>query len=171
MIAEIVLSVLAGGLVKLCDSIADDKLKIWGGYLFAAFYGVIIAYISTQTPLSSLWLGAVIAMALMGKIDDYMHVLAVLIVAAAVLIFSVTSFNLGYFLLFTAAAAADEMRFKKKSILSQLSSNRLWLDIVAFLASLISGYLLYFFSIAFFDIAYYLMGNILVKLYPTKARR
>jgi hypothetical protein len=168
MIEEIALSAVAGGLVKLCDDIADRRLKVAGGYLFAAVYGTIIAYIATQTPLSSLWLGAVVAMVLMNKIDNGMHALAVLIVAAAVLLFNVNSFDFGYFLVFMAAAGADEIRFERKDIIARISAHRLWLVAASLLASLLSGYWLYFFSIASFDIAYSLIGRTLIKFYPER---
>lgn len=168
MLVGIILSALTGGLVKLCDDIGDRRLSIFGGHLFAAIYGLTIAYIVTQTPLSSLWLGVVVAMVLMKKIDNSMHALAILVVVIAVILFHVVAFDFWYFLMFMAAAGADEIRFKKKDIMAKISARRLWLDGAALLASLLSGYWLFFLSIAAFDAAYSGMGGLLIKFYPTR---
>ena len=168
MIAELLaLSLVTGLLVKFADDIADMKLAFNYGIYVGIAYGLCIAYVVSQSELSSLWLAVIVAMILMNKVNDAIHAAGVITVAVPVLFIPLKEFGFVYFLVFLGAAALDEMRFERGWI-SFITKHRLSLVITALAVSVYSMNPLFFASILLFDIGYRMAAFVFPKLLASR---
>lgn len=157
------LSFLSGSLVKLADDIEDRKIKIGrglmtqGAWLIAIIYGLVIGYIISQASFSMLFLAALFAQALAGKLDQKSHILGFLIAIISAAYFGLPTLEQIPFAIFLIAAYLDELTLFGKW--KTFTDYRLFLKIAA-LAFIVIGRLDYFISIIAFD-----MGYILVEKY------
>ncbi|MBL7056318.1 hypothetical protein ISS07_05375 [Candidatus Woesearchaeota archaeon] len=160
---------LTGIFVKIVDTAEDEKLKTFKeiNYFFATIYGVLIGFVIANYPnVAPLWIGAILGVALTGKVDAPSHKLGVLV--ALITTIAWTSNDLNYFLglnyglllLFSAASFADEKidillhKIKKKNLFQNLLETRLTLEMVALIVSFLTGTWEIFFAILSFDIGY-----------------
>ena len=151
------LSFLSGALVKFVDDI-EDKKKKWqianSHWLMAVLYGIIIGYLISQATFSMLFLAALFAQALAGKIDRKSHVIGFLVAIILAAYFGLPTLEQIPFAIFLIAAYLDEMTlFGKLKIFTEY---RLFLKIAA-LAFIVIGRLDYLISIIAFDLGYMLM--------------
>jgi hypothetical protein len=161
------LSFVTGLLVKFADDIADMKLAFNYGVYVGIAYGLCIAYVVSQSELSALWLGVVVAMILMGKVNDIIHSAGVVTVAIPVLFIPLKEFNFMYFLVFIGAAALDEMKFERGA-LELIAKQRLALEIAALAVSVYSMNPIFFGSIFLFDVGYRISGRVFPRLIPSR---
>ncbi len=169
----IALSAITGFLVKLCDDIVDKKLGIRGGHALAFLYGSIIAYMILNSGVASLWFAVVLGVALMGKIDDTIHVVALVPVTLVLLFYFLGHYEVAFdavlLLVFGAATIFDEWAPKIKSEkLRWVKERRPALDVITFFVSLFTGNWMYITSILSFDALYLLTGFFVKKKIKVK---
>lgn len=153
-----VLAFLSGILVKLVDDIEDKKkgknpLK----WLFSIWYGLTIGYVISQSSFSMLFLGALLAQVIGGKIDKQSHLLGFLVAIVSALYFGLPLIEFLPFIIFLVAAYLDEFTLPAKW--SMLTDYRLFLKLAA-LAFIFVGRFDYLLAILLFDLAYMLVGKI-----------
>lgn len=170
MAIEILAAAFATGIVvKLVDEIEDGKDKTRkksGGAaaLLGIFYGFLMAYVMIKSALvANLWMAAVLANVLAGKIDAAGHRLGVF---SMLLILSITGFpkfEAGLLAFFALAAFSDEflegLAEKRKirgRIASKMAQLRAVLEISALAASIYLNQWMLFASILLFDTGYVL---------------
>ncbi|MBI4177106.1 MAG: hypothetical protein HY516_01960 [Candidatus Aenigmarchaeota archaeon] len=153
----------AGIVVKLVDQIEDDGLKLKNtALLFGLFYGFLLAYVMIKSSLAAnLWMAAVLANVLAGKIDAPGHRLGVFSMLFILSIIGFPKFDASLLALFALAAYADEFleglgerkKIKNKS-LSKIARLRAVLEITAFAVSVYTGQWTLFALILLFDAGY-----------------
>lgn len=154
LIFWILLAFLIGILVKLVDNIEDKK----GGrnvlkWPMAAAYGLGVGYVISQAPFSTIFLGALFAQVVAGKIDRQSHALAFLMAVILSVYLGLPAFDLLPFVIFFAAAYLDELSLF--GILKTFADYRLFL-ILATLPFAVLGRVDYLLGIASFDAGYIL---------------
>lgn len=148
-----ILAFLAGILVKLADSL-EERHRLWPSLLPAILYGLLIGYLLSQSPFSMLFLAALFAQALAGKIDHHAHVIGL---ALAFL----TAFYFGFpvsdavFFVFLPLAYLDELELPGRW--NMLGEYRVFLKAGALLFGFATGHWASFFGILAFDIGYLLI--------------
>ena len=149
---------ITGILVKVVDWIEDEtEHKSFLMYPLAIAYGVLIGYLISFAPFSMLFLGALFAQALAGKVDSRSHVVGFITAMVSLLYFGFPEFDLLPFFVFLVFAFVDEFKFFGKYLF--LSDYRPFLEIAA-LAFLPLGIWYYFLGIISFDIGYLLFGKV-----------
>lgn len=150
MIYLLSLAFIAGVLVKLTDFLGDKRNK-WA-ILFGILYGLAIGYLISNAPFSMLFLGALFAQAIAGKIDRFSHVLGFALALLSAFYFGFPIIQLFPVLFFLVFAYLDELKLKGR--LKTFSKYRLFLKIGALLFFLFSLDWNYFLGILVFDIGY-----------------
>ena len=164
IVALFAVAALAGALVKLVDQIEDEfSGKIQYKYFFALIYGLMIGYLISFSGFGSLWLAALAAQLLSGKIDKKSHMFGFAVAIIFTFIFSspfLQSLSVLDFIIFLAAASLDELavfsRFKR------FKDYRPLLKITALVYG-IFGRWDYFAGIMVFDISYYAVGRLFYR--------
>ncbi|PIT84473.1 hypothetical protein COU37_03010 [Candidatus Micrarchaeota archaeon CG10_big_fil_rev_8_21_14_0_10_45_29] len=154
MLIEVLLSGAAGFCAKACDEFCERKFsskKI--AILAAIIYPLTLAFLTSTTPLSSLFLALAIASIFAGKIDHYMHLFSLSLYTLLVLVLPLNFFSLPLFALFLASAFLDEIKIPFKCF-SFFSKNRLFAPLAAFFIFLFSGQYIFLIALASFDMAY-----------------
>lgn len=172
---EYVLCILCGCLVKLADDIADKKMlsrhSVYG-YMAGIGYGLVGAFLFTQSPvIATAVLAVIIAVILAGKEDHPIHYVGMLtFVLASIAI----GLKMPYFLPLSGLAIAaymDELlsdrvglgKIKDKT-LRKILSYRIILDVTAIVVSILLSEPAYAFAVIGFDAGYQLMGYLDSKL-------
>ena len=160
-------SALAGFCAKVVDEIADLGLDIrrkkkyvpfyFLPILLAIIYGAALAWLSSQTLLSSLFIAMAIASLLAGKIDHPYHVLGVGVFALLVWLMPPTVLDPWLFCLFLVSGLLDELELggMAHGLFAFLNRERLWTPLAALGAFIVLGVpLLYLLALVVFDAAY-----------------
>ena len=151
-----VLAALMGALVKLVDQLEDvfknpGKLK----FLFAILYGLIGGYLISYSTFSSLWIAALFAQLLAGRLDRPTHILGFSLSLLFASFFGIADFRLfDVFVLFMAAFVDEANPLKWNPALRPALK-------LAALAYVFVGRWDYFIAIMLFDLAYLAMSLII----------
>lgn len=104
-----ILAALSGILVKGVDQL-EDKYKDGSALKYAAaiMYGILIGYTISFASFSTLWLAALFAQLIAGKINRYSHMLGFSIALLVASVFQVHEFSMVDFALLFLLAFMDE---------------------------------------------------------------
>src|SRR3989338_8307464 len=106
-----ILAFISGALVKLVDDIVDKEIK-WlpakGQLPIAMLYGLLIGYIISNASFSMLFLGALFAQVISGKIDKNAHILGFFVAILSAIYFGLPGIDYAFFV-FLIAAYLDEL--------------------------------------------------------------
>lgn len=159
-----------GILTKITDLIVDHNFKLIKNieYFFGFIYGILVAYIVTETNtlVASLWFGLVIGVIITKKIDHLAHIIGLVSFLFYLGLVGLPRLNIIYVFVFTFFTALDEIleeKIKHKEKIINLLKKFLGLEIVSLIVSFISGVWMVFLSILFFDIGYMLTTKILKR--------
>jgi len=163
---------LTGILVKTVDTIEDEKIKVFKGikYFFSINYGLLIGFVIANYPyIAPLWIGAILGVAITGKVDVSSHKLGVIIALITTIFLTskdfnnfLNNFNILLLMLFSIASFTDEKidmilhKIKNKNLIQKMFESRLTLEITALIVSLTTKNWEIFFAILSFDIGYQL---------------
>lgn len=167
MVFVYVLSFVSGLLVKAVDFIEDDyskrktqdpkrKTQNWKllSWPLAIAYGLTIGYLVSQTPFSMIFLAALFAQLLAGKIDTSAHGTGFTLAIIATVYFGIPQFDFSPFFVFLVFAVLDEIEFFKGTF-DFMHHHRLFLPLAAAVFA-IAGKYEYLLGIVPFDIGYLL---------------
>ncbi|MFA5077021.1 MAG: hypothetical protein WC488_01200 [Candidatus Micrarchaeia archaeon] len=156
------LAALMGMLVKIVDQL-EDVLKNNSPvkYILAIIYGIIGGCIISYSSFSSLWIAALFAQLLAGKLDRPVHMLGFSASLLFSAIFGIADFRLFDTFAFLIAAFIDE-----SNPLGWNPAIRPALKLASLAFALI-GRWDYLFAILLFDIAYFAVGMVI----PEKPRK
>ena len=169
MVFQYLLALVSGILVKAVDFIEDDvketkretqnwKLLSWP---LAVAYGITIGYLISQAPFGMIFLAALFAQFLAGKIDTSAHGLGFTLAIMATAYFGVPQLDITAFCIFLVFAIFDEIEFFKGT-LDFMHHNRLFLPLSA-LVFAVAGRYEYLFGIVPFDVGYIVTSKVLTK--------
>jgi hypothetical protein len=150
------LAAFSGLVVKVVDELEDSKLfecriRPILKYPLGILYGILIGAAISFSTFASIWLAALFAQFITGKIDRPAHLAGFLAAIIFSLYFGVGEFQMLDFFLLIAFAAADEIpAFQVFG-----TQARIWLKFAALILG-IFGRWDYFIAIMCFDAAYYL---------------
>ena len=157
MIFLYAMAFITGILVKVVDWIEDEtKHKSALKYPLAIAYGVMIGYLISNASFSMIFLGALFAQAIAGKVDCKGHLLGFITAAVSLLYFGFPVIDFIPFVIFFVFALMDELRFFGKYLF--LSDYRPFLEIAS-LVFIPLGRWDYFLGIMSFDAGYLLFGK------------
>ncbi|VVB98570.1 Uncharacterised protein [uncultured archaeon] len=162
---------LAGLIVKFVDQIEDAKLfdrrkRHILKYPLAIVYGALIGFAISFSTFASLWLAALFAQFVTGKIDRPAHLAGFLAALLFAFFSGIGEFHMLDFFVLIAFAAADEI-----SMFQVFGSEmRIWLKFAALLFG-IFGRWDYFIAIMAFDAAYYAAGKAIPAGWYRKTER
>ena len=154
----LLIALITGMLVELTDLVDEHNLKLFkfSNYLFGLSYGILITITIILFPIiAPLWLGAVIANTIYGRVDSKGHYAAFLILIVALIIFWNFKINIWLLVIFIIAAIIDEIfdDFQDKKRKFRLPI-RPFLNITALIVSIVLGNFIILFAILAFDIGY-----------------
>ena len=159
-------SALAGFCAKVVDEIAERGLlgrkKRYVPFYFlplllAVVYGAALAWVSSQTLLSSLFIALAIASLLAGKIDHTYHIVGTGVFALLLILMPPTVLDSWLFCLFLVSGLLDELELggMARGLVAFFNRERLWTPLAALLAFVMLGApLLYLLALVAFDAAY-----------------
>ncbi|MFH2106084.1 MAG: hypothetical protein ABII22_02400 [Candidatus Micrarchaeota archaeon] len=152
LIAYLVIALIAGFLVKLVDHIEDEtKHKSKIKYPLAIAYGLLIGFLISNSPFSTLFIAALFAQVFAMKIDCKGHVLGFFVAIASTFIYGVPYLDPAIFAFFWILAMLDEVEWMGK--FAPLANYRPFLKMGA-LVFVFAGNWDYLFGILAFDIGY-----------------
>jgi hypothetical protein len=156
-----VLAFVAGVLVKAVDWIDDEKdKKNKIKYLLAILYGLLIGYLISAAPFSTLFLAALVAQAVARKIDTAAHMIGFSSALLSLFLFGFPSIEMIHFALFFVLAFIDELKFPQPY--EWLTEWRVFLKLGA-AVFIIAARVDYLISIMAFDIGYILFSSFAQK--------
>ncbi len=160
------LSLVSGSLVKVADFLEDD-LKSNASIRFAipCLYGLFIGFLIAYAPFSTIFLAALIAQLIAGKIDNMSHRIGFGIALISLFFFGIPSIETGYLLAFVILAFLDESELPE--VLSMFREHRLFLPAGA-LVLIAAGVWDYAIGIILFDIGYRIAGFLLGRFITLK---
>lgn len=131
-------------------------------YVSALGYGFLIAYLaSASAEIATVFVAAIFANLLAGKIDSVAHWLGFVAFLAVFFVLGIPAFNIGFLCAFVFAAYADEyihefVSRKKVHLSKAILELRPILPLFALVVSFVSGVWTYFAAIILFDLGYLL---------------
>ncbi len=155
----LVLSAACGGIVKLSDSFADNNKKGLLGIALGITYGLMIGYLSLIPEAATIFIAAVLASAIAGKIDKKEHMAGIIVLFFIIFITGMKIYEVWLLIVFAIAAYIDESK--------PIKGYRGVLDIMAILAGIAGLGWGYAFFILTFDAGYVIASAI----YPEKASK
>jgi len=148
------LSFLSGFLIKSVDWIEDElKGSLIVKWPLALISGLLIGFVISGSDFSNIFLAAIVAQVLTGKVDKATHGLAIAVAAVVFLLLGINGLKLEHFAIFIIPAAIDELKFT--GTYAFLTLYRVFLKAVAFLF-VFAGMPQYFIGIIMFDAGYIL---------------
>ncbi|MFH0889923.1 MAG: hypothetical protein V1836_02140 [Candidatus Aenigmatarchaeota archaeon] len=162
---EIIAAAFATGiLVKFVDDIHDKPMKRFKNVemFFGFSYGLLLSYVALKSAdVANLWIAVVLANFLAGKLDSPGHRIGAFSMFAILFILGFPMLQPALFLIFLAAAYADEFfsdladakKIKNKTI-AKIILCRPFLEVAAFVAAAITATWIIFASIIAFDLGY-----------------
>lgn len=159
-------SALAGFCAKVVDEMAERGL-FWRKKKYAALflipillaiiYGAALAWVSSQTLLSSLFIALAVASLLAGKIDHPYHMIGAAVFALVLLLMPPVVLDPWLFCLFLVSGLLDELELggMARGLVAFFNRERLWTPLAALGAFVVLGApLFYLLALIAFDAAY-----------------
>ncbi len=157
-----------GFLTKLVDLEVDEKIDLKGlGSLFALIYGLIMLLaIRTLLELSPLILAVIIAVVVVGKVDNFHHGIGVGTALAGTLVLGLPSINPIPFFIFLSTGLLDEIvsdladMGKLTGCLGSFFKIRPFLELSALAYSIYARHIEFWMFIFIYDVSYQLTSRI-----------
>ncbi|PIU61170.1 hypothetical protein COZ55_00040 [archaeon CG_4_8_14_3_um_filter_38_5] len=170
--SNLILAFITGILTKLVDNAEDEGSKINETLkiIFAATYGIMIAYLITVIPLPSFWFGIIIGLILSGKIDSQSHYIGISTLLATLALLGFPEMNASIVVIVALICHLEEWinteivdKNKVKGFLKKLLKIRPILEITAIILSVIYSNFTIFLLLFSFDLGYLLVEPIILK--------
>ena len=169
----LIVAFATGILTKIVDLHHDNNLRLpyYLNTVFGGLYGFLIALMISFVPeVAPLWIGATVGVIAVGKIDSVGHYLGAASIFLFVGLFGIPLINIFFLLAFTIFSLLDEVfnsnlteKIVKKKIVKKIFSFRPFLELSAFIISILTGVWIIWLSIFLFDIAYILTSHFGMK--------
>ena len=158
----VLIALFTGVIVKYCDILEDDRRhqKLLNRIVLGMIYGFVLFFMVARFEfLAPLWIGIVLGLLMIGKIDAPSHYAGVSVFLVLLAFRGLSSLNLFLLILFIAVCVLEEMLndhidahpIKK---IQKLIEARPLLEITAFFVSLLTGNWYFWLALLSLDVGY-----------------